>query len=517
MALARHTIADEILFQTHSLIQDLGRQGGLISASEYDTAVVLRFAPPAKESALAAGLNWLLSRQHPDGGFGNILAPQFREMISLCVALTLHHYESTYPQLRPAREAAIDFVRHQTASWDGLPDDMPIGAELIIPALVDQAEQAGMDLPTAHFAALRALGDRRRQLIAKVKPGACSTASHSWESWGIDPDPALLDESGGVGHSPAATAAWLYAARDREDLTLERQRAEKYLRNAATATGTNVPGVVPNVWPIDRFEQIFCLLALDESGMIDEPVLQDVVQPQLEDMAESLFPRGLSFSSFFTPDGDDTATAMVVLARNGYEIDPTLLAPYASERHFATWPGELQMSLSTTAHAVHALALVGQASESVIDGLIDRQQPEGCWLGDKWHSSLYYITSQSLLALREAGQLDAVRTTVRWLLSQEYEEGGWGVDGPTPLETGYAVLALRPFMDFPGVREAISRALPMLMSSVEQPLHDESVSYWIGKTLYRPFRVDRMFELCAAWVAMGVAESQLTYRTVATC
>lgn len=514
-AAAQITIADAIMSQLHPLIAEIGRAGGQISASEYDTAQVLRFAPPQNEQDLVNALSWLLDRQHADGGFGDTYAPRFREMITLAVAVTFHHYESTYPELIPAREAAVEFIRGNAESWASLPEDMPIGAELIIPRLLDEAEQAGMQLPTEQYAALRELGARRRAMIAKLKPGAGTTAAHSWEAWGIDPDPALIDGAGGVGHSPAATAAWLRAARGRPELAPYCRRAEEYLRGASEATATGIPGVVPPVWPNERFEQIFELFALDCAGILKHPELAEVVEPQIAELVETIAPQGVSFSHHFTPDGDDTATAMVLLAQFGYNVPTSLLAPFNRTHHFATWPTELQISLSTTAHAIHALALLGQAPESVVQGLIDRQNPDGSWSGDKWHSSPFYITSQSILALREAGAEQAVMAGVSWLLEQQHQDGGWGVCETTAVETAYAVLALRPFADFPEVRDCIRRAVDVLLQAMNpETMFDSSAARWIGKTIYRPFAIDRVFELCAAWVAMDVETSDEQYRMV---
>ena len=49
---------------------------------------------------------------------------------------------------------------------------------------------------------------------AGAKPGAGSAAVYSWEAWGTEPTPDLVDALGSVGHSPAATAAWLHAVAD---------------------------------------------------------------------------------------------------------------------------------------------------------------------------------------------------------------------------------------------------------------------------------------------------------------
>lgn len=514
-AAVQYTIADAILSQLHPLIREIGYAGGQISASEYDTAQVLRFAPPKSEKDLVNALSWLMDRQHADGGFGDTYAPRFREMITLAVAVTFHHYETTYPELTPVREAAVEFIRNNAESWVSLPEDMPIGAELIIPRLLDEAERAGMELPTELYAPLRELGARRRSMIAKMKPGAGTTAAHSWEAWGVDPDPALIDGAGGVGHSPAATAAWLSAARGRPELEPYCRRAEAYLRGASEATATGIPGVVPPVWPNERFEQIFELFALDCAGLLKHPELRDVVKPQIEELADTIAPYGVSFSHYFTPDGDDTATAMVLLAQFDYDVPADLLAPFNRTHHFATWPTELQISLSTTAHAVHALALLGETPQSVVDGLIARQNPDGSWSGDKWHSSPFYITSQSILALNEAGAEEAVSAGVNWLLEQQHEDGGWGICETTAIETAYAVLALRPFATTPAVSQAIRRAVDVLVRTVDAPMFDTKAARWIGKTIYRPFAIDRVFELCAAWVAMEVENRDGAYLVLA--
>ncbi|GAB4188934.1 MAG: hypothetical protein OHK0022_01060 [Roseiflexaceae bacterium] len=496
-ATARQAIADSILVAIRDIAHDLGRSGGWISASEYDTAQVLRLAPPEDDRAVLPALTWLLARQHSDGGFGDPFAPQLRAMVSLAVALCFHHYAARFPHLAGPCDRALAFVRHSAGYV--LTDDIAIGAELIMPRLLDEAQALGLELPKAPFAALLDLGKQRRALIAATQPGAGTTATHSWEAWGVTPDPALIDASGGVGHSPAATAAWLHGARDRADLLLYRQRAQAYLTRASAATANGLPGLFPTVWPNDRFEQIFSLFAMSCAGLLRHPLLRETVAPLLRDLAEQIEPHGLSFSSYFTPDGDDTATAMILLAQAGYHVDHRLLNPFNRSEHYATWPGEMHMSLSTTVHALHALALLGQPIDNTLAGLIRRQQPDGCWSGDKWHSSAFYTTGHAILALREAGQLDPLRSALRWLLSQQQPCGGWGHGTPTTIETAYSVLALRPFADVPGVSRALRRSQYVLLRGISEPLWYSGSARWIGKTLYRHYYVDRMFELCAAW------------------
>src|SRR5262249_61914340 len=129
--------------------------------------------------------------------------------------------------------------------------------------------EIGLERPTAAYGALTELGSRGRRLIAAQpsRPGAPPV--HSWEAWGAQPDPGLLDGSGGVGHSAAATAAWLYAANSRPDLADARASARRFLEQAAAATGTGIPGVVPGVWPISRFEQVFGLYILLTADLLE--------------------------------------------------------------------------------------------------------------------------------------------------------------------------------------------------------------------------------------------------------
>ena len=102
--------------------------------------------------------------------------------------------------------------RPEACHWAApLPDDLPVGVELLLPQLIDEAAAAGLDLPNEAYIHLRELGARRRRMIARLQLRPGTTPVHSWEAIGTCPDPALLDAAGSIGNSPAATAAWLRA------------------------------------------------------------------------------------------------------------------------------------------------------------------------------------------------------------------------------------------------------------------------------------------------------------------
>ena len=61
-----HYVHELLLTDLRHLIARLGTDGGLMSPSIYDTAQVLRLAPPVEP--LWPTLEWLVAQQHPDGG-----------------------------------------------------------------------------------------------------------------------------------------------------------------------------------------------------------------------------------------------------------------------------------------------------------------------------------------------------------------------------------------------------------------------------------------------------------------
>ncbi len=490
-------IADMLLTDLRFLIMDLGAGGGKMSPSVYDTAQVLRLATADERDHQV--VEWLLEQQQPDGGWGNPAVPRARDLPTLAAILAL--YSDKRKQVRDAALNGIGFLHRQAHYWVGaLPDDLPVGVELLLPRLLEDALKANIDIPCEPYAELFALGRKRQAMIKRITLRAGTAHVHSWEGIDAPTDQDVLDGSGSVGHSPAATAAWLNATQDRPDLAESRWIAQSYLEQAYTVTGSSIPGLYPTVWPMDRFEQVFGLYILLAADLIDHTKLHDVIQMQLADLARALRPEGLGMSDHFMRDGDITATTIAVLGANGYPVDRQVLRQFEVNDHFYTYPGELQPSLTTTAHAIHALAIFGEDTKRAQRYLIDRQLPDGRWLGDKWHSSWLYTTCQVVLALQGQGNRDALQRARRALLTYQHADGGWGLYESTLEETAYALIALRALMrdidNDGGIRLAIQRAIRLMLARY-RPFSQEQMQSWIGKEMYHPARVAYAMQLAA--------------------
>lgn len=505
-------LIDTLLTDLRTLIADLGKDGGLISPSVYDTAQVLRFCPP--KEGVEPALEWILRQQQPDGGWGNPAVPLSRHMPTLASVLALRTYSKINPKnIESCIEAGIQFLREHATEWQGAHiDEFPVGVEVVWPKLVEDAQRLGItwskEVP---YAKLITLGNKKRQRITQTQPKAGTAPTYSWEAWGTNATADVVDEIGSVGTSPAATAAWIHAANRCPDLANIRESARRYLKQASTVTGIDIPGVVPTVWPITYFDQLYGLYALLISGLLDHPNLRTVVESQAQSIAEGLHPTGIGASPYFINDPDDTALALMVLEATGYKVDTATTLNYFKYRdHFVTYSHEFNPSILTNAHAVHALAYAGEQIDQSRQFLLKRQLSNGKWPSGKWHSSWLYITLEVILALRHFEDTKALELACYAVQSDQNKDGGWGLKGKSnSLETACGVLILHTLRQHHFFKQqtlnALRRGYQWLLDDY-QPFTLNDVRRWICKELYSEYRVDRAFEL-SAMLAVALEEA----------
>ncbi|MFN8480018.1 MAG: hypothetical protein U0074_19540 [Kouleothrix sp.] len=491
-------INDILLMDLRHVIRNLSKDGGMNSASIYDTAQVLRFAPP--EDMVWPALEWLQAQQYRDGGWGDPAVPRARDVSTLAAILALHTY-SDGAQARRSIHDGLAFLHNQAPYWSHLVDDLPVGVELLLPRLIEEARAAQINVPIEPYNLVVGLGKKRRQLIAARQWRAGTPPVHSWEGWGTEPTTELIDGSGGIGHSSAATAAWLHAARHRPELAAARTNAQAYLDRAASMTGIDLPGVVPGVWPINWFELVFGLYTLCIAQLLQHPALRDVIEPQVLALKRAFKPTGIGFSDYFIPDGDDTAAALAILHTAGHTVTSAPLRYFEDGDHFCAFPGELQPSISVVSHAAHALQLLGDDPTNAYRYIAERQHNDGRWLGDKWQSAWLYTTSHAMIVLPYTQYHQQINYAVDEIMRHQAPDGGLGsYHDSTAEETAYAVLGLRHLRRQGVLHEEGKLALAAAeqwMLDHYQPFRRDAPHLWIDKDAYRPTRIVRIVELAA--------------------
>ena len=104
--------------------------------------------------------------------------------------------------------------------------------------------------------------------------------------------------------------------------------ARDYLAGAAHATGVDIAGVVPTVWPYGRNEQLVSLYTLLLAGLLDEPALWASLNAQIADLRRAARRDGYGISDLFRCDGDLTAMAFAVLCHFGDRPNTSTLRRY---------------------------------------------------------------------------------------------------------------------------------------------------------------------------------------------
>lgn len=238
-------------------------------------------------------------------------------------------------------------------------------------------------------------------------------------------------------------------------------------------------------------------------------------------------PGGWAFemANRWYPDVDDTAVAMIALAR----MLPYLTASDANAVHTALvraerWIRALQSSnggwaafdkdntnrlitripfcdfgevldppsVDVTAHVVEALATIGRnakdpAIKKALHYIRAEQEKCGSWFG-RWGVNHIYGTSavlQALSALGEDMNASYVQKAAQWIAEHQNEDGGWGETpasymdpslwgmGPsTPSQTAWALLALIATGDR-RYEDAILKGVNFLISSQQNGTWDE--------------------------------------------
>jgi halimadienyl-diphosphate synthase len=473
-----------------------------LSDTAYDTAWVA--AVPAVEdrrtTRFPSSLQWLVEHQLPDGSWGGVIRYEHDRVLCTLAALVPL---ATFGRRATDRHAISAGTRYLWQHGHLLAGEAirPVGFELLLPALVERAQQSGICVPPH----LDIHGSERDEKLNLIPPSVLysseTTVAHSLEFLGEGADLkglyAAQSANGALGNSPAATAFLLARANE--------PRAAAYLDSCLARSGG---AAVPVLYPCERFELLWTAYHFYLGGTRAAWLLGSEDRANLR---EALALGGVSLSRTFpTPDADDTAVALLLLHDLGEDVDVSVLERFAlPDGHFASFPHERHSSVGVNLHVLHALLRVpgypdaDRAVARVLDYL-EREQASGPYWLDKWHISPYYATAHALRVLHEVPPARSRRTQAMaerawtWLRESQNEDGSWGFYGESTCEeTAYGLLALATAGSLEHDerdRERCAAGLEYLSAAADAAEDGAEVLFpplWVDKCLYTPTLVVR--------------------------
>ncbi|QKX63437.1 uncharacterized protein TRUGW13939_10607 [Talaromyces rugulosus] len=420
---------------------------------------------------------------------------------------------------------AIATLSKALSSWN-VGSSLHVGFEILIPSLLDQLAQRGVNLD---FSGKRELEELQQHKLSKFRPEMVtskqqSTLLHSLEGLIGRVDFGKLKHHctvyGGMMGSPASTAAYLIHS------PVWDEAAEHYLRNVVQSSGG-----APSAFPTSIFETSWSISTLLANGYTIDNFSSDNMK-HITTYLQQLFVRQhglLGFAPTFVPDADDTARSLLALSHLGIKIDPSFMVEYfEAPNHFQTYKLERDPSFSANANIL--LCLLGAPNpmdffpqiEKTTRFLITIWGNGG--LQDKWNLASEYsqmLLANALLDLIAAwseGRLTMlstevlVRVDISIVLSQLFsktllrqcEDGSWG---NSVERTAYSVLLLAYILRLPWplpLRELACASL--LRGRNYLTLHANEWSkgdyIWIEKVNYRLPILSEIYCLAAMKVSV---------------
>jgi halimadienyl-diphosphate synthase len=468
----------------------------LPQVTDYDTSWAARLSDGNGGLAYPHLLQMLVDRQHEDGSWGGQIPyshDRFLSTLSVVILLALYGDRSQDEQARQAGERYL-WQHVLRLQHDIHPT---VGFEMILPALLREAQELSLDLPYRQLAHYEVERDRKLSLLPD---GAFSrtptSALFSLEAFATSVVPdrmtSLLLEDGSMAGSPSATA-WLLG--QFPDWRQRYPRSAAYVENLLA----RYPAGLPTIAPYDIFARSWVLYYLHHGNLLVNH--HELVKSHLEHLYSNWHSGGVGWSSYAFHDADDTAMTLLALNRGGYDVDGSVLLDYEHKDHFAVYNYEKDASVSANLHILKALDTLPERDrprvrDKIVKYVLSSRRHSSYWT-DKWHASPYYPTSQAVIALI-AHAPDELKDTLHWLYSTQRPDGSWGQYEPTVEETSLALLSLllyhREVAALPP--EAMRQAAKYLLEN-ENPFKNDYPQLWIAKTLYSPTFVVRSMTLAA--------------------
>nr|APJ36374.1 copalyl diphosphate synthase 4 [Isodon rubescens] len=401
---------------------------GEISISPYDTAWVALVEDTDGRPQFPTSLEWISNNQLADGSWGDrkfVIYDRILNTLACVVALTTWN-------MHPHKcNRGLRFIRDNMEKLENEDEElMPIGFEVVFPSLIEAAQKLGIEIPHIDSPCIKKIQAMRDFKLKRIpmellhkKP---TSLLHSLEGMQGLVWEKLLDfrSDGSFLCSPSSTAYALQHTKD--ELCLQ------YLLKAVKKFN----GGVPNVYPVDMFEHLWCVDRLQRLGICR------YFRAQIKEMLDYVYKywtdKGICWArNTNVQDVDDTAMGFRLLRMHSYDVSTDVFKQFEKAGEFCCFPGQ-------STHAITGMYNVYRTSQIMFDGediLADAKNYSATFLHQK----------------RLANEL-----VDKWIITKDL-----------PGEVGYA-------LDVP-----FFASLPRLEARffLEQYGGDDDV--WIGKTLYR--------------------------------
>lgn len=479
--------------EARELVRNMRQRMG---PSPYDIAWMARLRTPDGAPRWLDLIDWLLDNQRDDGSWGGEIV-YYHERIICTLAALIALRKNGF-----ARYAQQSIKRAEKYVWQHLhllsrdPFEL-VGFELLLPTLLQEAQTAGLDVPT-HTCGYGEIQTAKLRLIPPdllYSPRVSTIHSLEFLGHTVDYDRLrqALGANGSLGNSPAATAYYLLH-------NPEHEQALAYLESIRQHDKH-----VIYLYPFHIFEQTWTLKNLMFSGL---PLTEFASAEVWADLQANLGPAGIGLDATFgITDGDITSVTAQLMMCGGGGFDPQILARFEDKRThiFRTYDYERNPSVGTNVHALEALHMLPdypnrrEVQEQIIVTLLEKRVYELYWV-DKWHASPYYATTHAVVALLAEGHFleHAYQPAIDWLLHTQNDDGSWGYfQIGTVEETAYALTALLHYGRYHAIdQDVLHRGAAYLARRHAGP-DSQYPELWIGKDLYVPYDVVRAAVLSA--------------------
>nr|QWD59162.1 ent-copalyl diphosphate synthase [Aconitum carmichaelii] len=406
-------------------------EDGDISISAYDTAWValVKDIDGNDGPHFPSSLQWIVDNQLSDGSWGDedIYSAHDRILNTLGCIVALKTW-NVHPE---KCENGLAFIRQNINKLeDENIEHMPIGFEVAFPSTIEIARKIGLEIPV-DSPAVQEIYEQRNLKLSKIPMDMVhmvpTTLLHSLEGMeGLDWGKLIKLQSsdGSMLFSPSSTAFALMNTKNEKCLEYLKKPVEKF------------NGGVPNVYPVDLFENVWAVDRLERLGI--SRYFRSEIKSCIDYVARYWTKNGIAWArNSNVCDIDDTAMGFRLLRLHGHDVSPDVF------RHFEKG-GEFFCFAGQSNQAVTGLFNLYRATQVLFPGdtILERAK------------SFAYKFLRQKQAANEL--LD------KWIITKDL-----------PGEVGYA-------LDVPWYA-----SLPRIETRFYLEQYGGKDDVWIGKTLYR--------------------------------